>query len=138
MQRVFTTFPDGLPGAGLLLLRAAAGSTLLVQGTAYFVDWHSLGFETLSVALLTVASGALLLIGYLTPIAGVLAGLFCVGSILSWFPAPSLELFEAKLAAVLATVIVAALVCLGPGAFSVDARLFGRREIIIPSPSQKF
>jgi len=30
-----------------------------------------------------------------------------------------------------------ALVCLGPGAFSLDARLFGRRELIIPSPSQK-
>jgi len=26
----------------------------------------------------------------------------------------------------------AALVLLGPGAFSLDARLFGRREIIIP------
>jgi hypothetical protein len=24
---------------------------------------------------------------------------------------------------------------LGPGAFSVDARLFGRREIIIPPPA---
>jgi uncharacterized membrane protein YphA (DoxX/SURF4 family) len=48
-----------------------------------------------------------------------------------------LELFEAKLTTALATVIVVALVCLGPGAFSLDARLFGRREIIIPSSSPK-
>jgi len=137
LQRAFSTFPDGLPGVGLLLLRAAAGVAFLVQGAAYLVDWHGVGFLTLAVGLLTSASGVLLMIGYLTPFAGVLAGLFCVGSALSWFSAPSLELFEAKLTATLATAIAVALVCLGPGAFSLDARLFGRREIIIPSPSPK-
>jgi len=34
----------------------------------------------------------------------------------------------------LAMVIAIGLICLGPGAFSLDARLFGRREITIPSP----
>lgn len=137
MQRAFSTFPDGLPGAGLLLLRGAAGVALLVQGAAYFSDWRGLGFLALAVALLTVASAALLLVGYLTPFAGVLAALFCVGGAFSWFPAPNIELFEAKLTTALATVIVIALVCLGPGAFSLDARLFGRREIIIPSSSPR-
>lgn len=33
-------------------------------------------------------------------------------------------------------IICVALVLLGPGAFSLDARLFGRREIIIPDPKQ--
>jgi len=138
LQRVFSTFPDGVPGAGLLLLRAAVGVTFIVQGAAYFADRHGLGFLTLFVALLTLASGALLLIGYLTPFAGVLGGLFCACNALSWFPTPNLELFEAKLTAALATAIALALICLGPGAFSLDARLFGRREIIIPySTSQK-
>jgi uncharacterized membrane protein YphA (DoxX/SURF4 family) len=137
LQRAFSTFPDGVPGAGLLLLRAATGVALLVQGAAYLVIWHDLGFLTLVLALLTVASGAFLLIGFLTPCAGILAGLFCVGSAFSWFATPNLELFGGKLTAALATVIAVALVCLGPGAFSLDARLFGRREIIIPSPSSK-
>lgn len=137
MQRAFSTFPDGLPGAGLLLLRGAAGVALIVQGAAYFSDWRSLGLVALAVAILTVTSGALLLVGYMTPFAGILAGLFWVGGAFSWFPVPSLELFEAKLTIALATVIVVALVCLGPGAFSLDARLFGRREIIIPSASPK-
>ncbi len=135
MQRAFSTFPDGLPGAGLLLLRAAAGATLFAQGAAYLVDWNTLGFLTFILALLTVASGLSLIVGYLTPVAGIFGGLFCVGSAFSWFPAPNLELFEAKPTAALATVIAIALVCLGPGAFSLDARLFGRREIIIPGAS---
>jgi uncharacterized membrane protein YphA (DoxX/SURF4 family) len=86
-----------------------------------------------------VAVGALLLIGYLTPVAGVLAALFCVSSAFSWLPVLSPELFKDKLSAALGAIIVASLVCLGPGAFSLDARLFGRREIIIPngSPSSK-
>ena len=71
MQRAFSTFPDGLPGAGLLLLRAGAGVALFVQGAAYLVDWNALGFLTFLVALLTVASGLSLIVGYLTPIAGI-------------------------------------------------------------------
>jgi uncharacterized membrane protein YphA (DoxX/SURF4 family) len=138
LQRAFSTFPDGVPGAGLFLLRAALGVVLLVQAAAGLVDWHGLGLKTLAVGLVTVASGVFLLIGYLTPFAGILAGVFCVGCSFSWFAAPNLEFFEAKVTAALATVIAVALVCLGPGAFSLDARLFGRREIIIPSsPSQK-
>ena len=134
LQRAFSTFPDGAPGAGLLLLRAAAGAALLVQGAAYLISWQGIGL-TLIVGLPTVASGALLLVGYLTPLAAIVAGLFCVGSAFSWFPMPNLELFEAKLTAALATAIVLSLVCLGPGAFSLDARFFGRREIIIPDAS---
>jgi hypothetical protein len=42
---------------------------------------------------------------------------------------------EARSTAALATVIAAALVCLGPGAFSLDGRLYGRREIVIPDTS---
>jgi uncharacterized membrane protein YphA (DoxX/SURF4 family) len=93
----------------------------------------------MTVAIATVAIAVLLLIGYLTPVAGVLAALFCVSSAFSWFPISSPELFKDKLSAAFGAIIVASLVCLGPGAFSLDARLFGRREIIIPniSPSSK-
>ena len=88
-------------------------------------------FLMLAVALLTVASGALLLTGYLTRLAAIVAVLAGV-VICSWFAAPTVDVLETRLTAALATVIAAAVVCLGPGAFSLDARLFGRREIIIP------
>jgi uncharacterized membrane protein YphA (DoxX/SURF4 family) len=133
---MFSAFPNGWPGAGLLLLRAAAGAALVVQGAAYFADARYLKFTILAIAFLTVVSGALLLIGYLTPFASILAAIASLDGIFSWFPAPKLDLFEAKLAAALAAAIAAALVCLGPGAFSLDARLFGRREIVISDSSR--
>jgi uncharacterized membrane protein YphA (DoxX/SURF4 family) len=102
------------------------------------VYWHDSEAVTLAVGLIMFASGAALLIGYLTPFAGLLAGLFILGGTFSWFPPPNVDLFEAKVTAAFATAIAVALVFLGPGAFSLDSRLFGRREIIIPSlPSQK-
>jgi uncharacterized membrane protein YphA (DoxX/SURF4 family) len=129
VQRLFSTFPGGRPGAGLLLLRAAVGVTLFAQGVSSLVNWRDLG--TLGVGVLAVASGISLLIGYLTPLGGVVAGIVALSSNVLWFQTPSPNLFDTMLATSLATCIAGALVCLGPGAFSIDARLFGRREIII-------
>jgi uncharacterized membrane protein YphA (DoxX/SURF4 family) len=139
LQRGFSTFPDGLPGVGLLLLRATAGAPLIIHGAAYIVDWRGMTLLSVAVALMAIVAGLLLLVGYLTSFAGILAGISFAGCEFSWFPAPSFELFGAKLTAALGIAIVVALICLGPGAFSIDARLFGRREIIIPdgSPSPK-
>ena len=84
---------------------------------------------------MAIASGALLLSGFLTPVAGVLIGLGALGIALGWLPAATRNLFDAELPAVFAVIMSAAIVFLGPGAFSIDARLFGRREIIIPPVS---
>lgn len=129
---MFSTFPDAWPGAGLLLLRAAAGAALIVQGSAYLGNRYDRELPFLSIALLTTAVGALLLIGCLTRFAAVVAAVASVGSIFSWLPGLNVGLFETRMTATLAAAIAAAVFCLGPGAFSVDARLFGRREVIIP------
>jgi uncharacterized membrane protein YphA (DoxX/SURF4 family) len=78
------------------------------------------------------AAGVALLIGVLTPIAGIVLGLGAIGIGFSIVAAPMPNLFDEKLSAVLTAIIAAAIVFLGPGAYSLDARLFGRREIIIP------
>jgi hypothetical protein len=134
LQRTFSRFPGGSPGSGLLLLRAAIGCAFIALAAAYLVDWHDLRTATVAVCVVEMVSGLLLVAGYLTPLAAVSAALSCVCS-LAWLQAPLPNFFESKSATALAMAVVASLVCLGPGAFSLDSHLFGRREIIIPDAS---
>jgi uncharacterized membrane protein YphA (DoxX/SURF4 family) len=78
------------------------------------------------------AGGIALLIGLITPVAGGLVALATLGIAASWLPTPNPNLFSSPLPAVMVTVVGTAVAILGPGALSVDCRLFGRREIIIP------
>jgi uncharacterized membrane protein YphA (DoxX/SURF4 family) len=114
------------------MLRAAVGTTSVIQGGAYLADHRNPAFETWGVGLIMAASGLFVLVGLLTPVASVLMALGVVGIALSWFSPPVLNLFNAPLPAVLMIAVACALVFLGPGTASVDRRLFGRREIIIP------
>jgi uncharacterized membrane protein YphA (DoxX/SURF4 family) len=134
LQRMFSMFPGGSPGAGLLLLRAALGMALLAQGLAGISDGRDLTFMIWIAVVLLLVVSALLLIGFLTPVVSVVAGLYSLAIALSLATAPVQGFLATKAPALLATAIAAALVCLGPGAFSLDARLFGRREIVISSP----
>ncbi|MBI1763781.1 MAG: hypothetical protein HYR56_20335 [Acidobacteria bacterium] len=132
MQRSFSSFPAGWPGAGLLLLRVAVGFTAVMQSWLWLAEREQRTLLLWSIGLLALISGVALLIGYFTPVAGVLAGLGSLGFALSWFAAPGPHLFDQKLAAIFVAIMSAALVFLGPGAFSLDSRLFGRREVFIP------
>jgi uncharacterized membrane protein YphA (DoxX/SURF4 family) len=129
---MFTVFPDGWPGAGLLLLRAATGAILLTQGIAYVHREHEPGLPTWAVFSLMIVIGLLLLIGLLTRFVALVAAMVGVCSVFSWFPGSHAGQVVTPITAALSAVIAVALICLGPGALSLDARLFGRREIIIP------
>ena len=98
MQRLFSTFPDGRAGAGLLILRIAIAAALAIQtgsATALFV-------------------AVPLAIGFMTPAAALVAAVTAL-------------FHEAHTLAAISL----ALALLGPGAFSIDAKWFGRREIVI-------
>ena len=104
----------------------------MIQGAVYLANGRNLAFEVWGTGLVVAASGISLLIGLLTPVAGGLVALTTTGIALSWLPAPSPNLFSSPLPAILIVIIGAAVAFLGPGSLSVDCRLFGRREIIIP------
>jgi uncharacterized membrane protein YphA (DoxX/SURF4 family) len=132
---MYSMFPDGWPGAGLLLLRAAAGTVLLAQGIAYLYDKREAGLFAVAVAAAMSLVGASLLVGFLTRLVGVVALVAFLGSAFPWLRAPDAGPLATSITAGLSAVISVAVVCLGPGAFSLDARLFGRREIVIPPSS---
>jgi|SRR5579872_66724 len=129
---MFPTFPDGWSGAGLLLLRAAACVVLMVQGLGYFAESHEFRLLILSFAL--IAGSVLLVFGFLTRFAAAIAAAASFISLVSG-SLVSGSGFDTKAAVGLTLVITLAVLCLGPGAYSIDARIFGRREVIIPSGS---
>ena len=119
MQRLFSTFPGGLPGAGLALLRGATAIPLVYAGLLTVASSSPVPLEL-------VAAGAaiLLLIGLWTPIAGGLIVLAQLG-LAALHPAEPWRFVHFAASG-------AALAMLGPGGCSLDARLFGRKHIEIP------
>jgi hypothetical protein len=135
VQRSFSTFAPGWAGVGLLVLRTGLGIPLLVEGTALLSDWRDNASLLILVALISLAAGVALQLGYSVG-RGAIAGASTVIALhFSSLDGERLNLFSSRIACFFAMSIAIALVFLGPGAFSIDARRFGRREIVIPPRS---
>ncbi|MGD0648876.1 MAG: hypothetical protein ABR971_12885 [Acidobacteriaceae bacterium] len=124
MRRLFTTFARGWPGAGLLLMRMVAGAALMTQGIT--ILWGGPQIEAFLLNLLATGAGLLLLAGLWTPIAGAMVAFLELWKALSQPVDPWTH--------ILLGTVGAALAFIGPGAWSVDARLFGWKRIDIPTP----
>jgi uncharacterized membrane protein YphA (DoxX/SURF4 family) len=87
---------------------------------------------TWSLGLLALAGSGLLLIGFLTPFAAIVLSVDVVGAALALLPVSTPSVFDSQLSLIFALTMLLTIIGTGPGRFSVDARVFGRREIIIP------
>jgi putative oxidoreductase len=121
LQRLFSNFAHGWPGSGLLLLRMLTSVALIHYGIVDLREAHQ--FASMAPQIIAAGAGVLLLVGLWTPVAGALVAIAEVWIAFSragdlWIP-----IILATLGATLAMV--------GPGAWSIDARLFGRKHIDI-------
>lgn len=130
--KVISTFPGDWPGIGLLLLRVLVSCSLFGQGVGY-VQSPNPGLATWSAATLTFTGGSFLVAGLMTPLVSPLVAMGGVAIALSWIPLAAHDLFDSYLAIINLIVVSIAIALIGPGAFSLDARMFGRREITIPT-----
>jgi len=119
LQRLFTTFANGWPGFGLLVQRSITGTALIWRALALVnvVPEAMLAVPHIAGAIL----GLFILAGFWTPIAGVLIAaielwIALIGGGSAWM-------------SIILAVLGGTLAMIGPGAWSIDARLFGRKQI---------
>ena len=119
LQRLFSNFADGWPGVGLLLQRILTAILLIrfgipdLAGTSFFLSKIP--------QIIGVCAGILFFIGLWTPIVGALIAFTEL-----WIAITLVH--DAWICIVLAT-FGGTVAAIGPGAWSIDARLFGRKHI---------
>ncbi len=122
MRRLYSTFAGGWPGAGLLLMRLVGGSVLVVRASAML--WNDPPITKTITSAFLAGCGIFLIPGLWTPIAGALIALVETWQIMT--------ISGDHWVALLLGTIGGALAMLGPGLWSVDARLFGWKRVQAP------
>jgi hypothetical protein len=113
-------FPIGMAGAALFALRVSVAGTLVVDGTAHWALVTSFG-----ILVGYVLPASFLLLGLLTPYFSALSVLIQLDVLISAGGTDQFHLITSILSSGI-------LGMLGPGAYSVDAHLFGRKLISLP------
>ena len=120
MRRLYSTFAGGWPGTGLLLMRVVAGSALAVGAGLTLLSDPPPMIVTIP-AILLLGAGILLIAGLWTPVAGISVALTEVWKMLVLPGDKTLWLMLGTAGAALAM--------LGPGLWSIDARLYGWKRL---------
>jgi uncharacterized membrane protein YphA (DoxX/SURF4 family) len=130
LRQVLSAFPGGGPGMALVLLRLTLGLTGITEGVSIATRGSDLASQCLGIIL--GSAGAFVAIGLYTSVSATAAATSILCGALFLVDVPRFVLLQSWPTAAIVIVLALAIALLGPGLFSIDARLFGRREIIIP------
>jgi uncharacterized membrane protein YphA (DoxX/SURF4 family) len=103
-------------------MRLVVGSVVLVRAGSTL--WTDAPLHATLTSASLAASGLLLIAGLWTPLAGAVVAVFEISHLLTTGPD--------RLACLLVGTVGGALAMLGPGRWSLDARLFGWKRVEIP------
>lgn len=145
MQKYYYKFPEGMLGVGLLILRMTAGvgtallGGILVSRLGTTATSQFSYFSHLILGVLLIAGGVFLILGLMLPFASIAAAACQVISAFIMLtaaePPPGKRFGWIALGLLISITIT--LFFLGPGAYSIDARIYGRRRIFIPSAKKE-
>ena len=119
MQRLFSNFANGWPGMGLLLQRILT-AILLIRFAIIEPTGTSFPLSMIP-QMIGAGAGLALLVGFGTPVAGVLIAVIELWVAITHIGDPWISITLATLGGTAAMI--------GPGAWSIDARLFGRKHL---------
>jgi putative oxidoreductase len=122
VRRLYSTFAGGWPGTGLLLMRLVIGCVLVVRASLRL--WGDPSLNITITAVILLVAGFLLMLGLWTPIVGT-----SVAVIEAW---KFLTVPGDRWLWLLLGTVSCALAMLGPGRWSIDARLFGWKRVEAP------
>jgi hypothetical protein len=120
VQKLFSMFPAGAPGIALLLLRLSVAAMLFID-PAGRVLWP----PSILLSVVSAVAAIAVTVGFFTPILALICGALKVYALIGTAHgiAPLI---------VLALLLSFAVAMLGPGAYSLDAKMFGRRVVLLP------
>ena len=116
MQRLFSNFANGWPGSGLLLQRILTAILLIRFGII-----GPAGTPQVIPEIIAACAGVMLLVGLCTPVVGTLIAVIELCMLIA-------HVGDLWISIVLAT-LCGTVAMIGPGAWSIDARLFGRKHL---------
>ena len=119
VRRLYSTFATGWPGLGLLLMRFVVGSALILRARP--AVWSSGPTYATVTTICLAGCGILVIAGLWTPV-------LCLFVSFGELWRCTFHLGDPSVAILMAT-ISCALAMLGPGLWSIDARLFGWKRV---------